>query len=82
MSLIDSSIHFDPSWDIRVTDTSLRDGSHHRLSIRLSNDLLICSIVTFCSLGAAQANAPSWLRLYDAKPLRCALAYSQLPHCG
>jgi len=23
-------IHFDSSWDIRVTDTSLRDGSHHK----------------------------------------------------
>lgn len=23
-------VHFDPSWDIRVTDTSLRDGSHHK----------------------------------------------------
>lgn len=23
-------IHFDPSWDVRVTDTSLRDGSHHK----------------------------------------------------
>ena len=66
----------------QLNGDALRDGSHHRLSIRLSNDLLICSIVEFCSLGAAQANAPSWLRPYDAKPLRCALAYSQLPHCG
>lgn len=23
-------IFFEPSWDIRVTDTSLRDGSHHK----------------------------------------------------
>jgi 4-hydroxy 2-oxovalerate aldolase len=30
MTLLDSSVHFDPAWDIRVTDTSLRDGSHHK----------------------------------------------------
>lgn len=23
-------IYFDPMWDIRMTDTSLRDGSHHK----------------------------------------------------
>lgn len=23
-------IHFDGAWDIRITDTSLRDGSHHK----------------------------------------------------
>ena len=23
-------VHFDASWDIRVTETSLRDGSHHK----------------------------------------------------
>ncbi|MEE2032608.1 4-hydroxy-2-oxovalerate aldolase [Rhodococcus chondri] len=30
MALLDENIHFDPAWDIRVTDTSLRDGSHHK----------------------------------------------------
>lgn len=25
-----SAVHFDPAWDIRITDTSLRDGSHHK----------------------------------------------------
>ena len=25
-----SEIYFDPMWDIRMTDTSLRDGSHHK----------------------------------------------------
>ncbi|RDH78674.1 4-hydroxy-2-oxovalerate aldolase [Mycolicibacterium moriokaense] len=29
MSAIDD-IYFDPFWDIRMTDTSLRDGSHHK----------------------------------------------------
>ena len=36
----------------QLNGDALRDGSHHMLSIRLSNDLLICSIVEFCSLGA------------------------------
>ena len=25
-----SDIFFNPIWDIRLTDTSLRDGSHHK----------------------------------------------------
>ena len=25
-----TDIFFNPSWDIRITDTSLRDGSHHK----------------------------------------------------
>src|SRR5882724_5344029 len=25
-----SEIYFNPMWDIRMTDTSLRDGSHHK----------------------------------------------------
>ena len=29
-SRIDTEVWFDASWDVRMTDTSLRDGSHHK----------------------------------------------------
>jgi 4-hydroxy 2-oxovalerate aldolase len=30
MTRTDSAVHLDPTFDVRVTDTSLRDGSHHK----------------------------------------------------